>query len=246
VERKAVWWFLAGLGYLSLWSYTTPVYFSILLIPMSILTVAVINRIATSGWPELALAKWQLIIWFIPGYLLAHYIFVYYGRDWFLASHSHKIVLTMIGLAVTGVALWSWKNIQRFSPKTVLTVIVLLFLAADFSPYVKWLAHPRYTVAAASQDLQQKVGEGTVAGSWAPALCLETKLKEFPFWENIVNDQNLTKTIPVTHLLLERNYFDLEFVQRAYPEILAGARIIETYDINNRMIDLWKLNYDQK
>jgi hypothetical protein len=125
-------------------------------------------------------------------------------------------------------------------------VLLTLFIIFDFSPYLSWLARPVYTVEAAASDIQQKVGAGTVAGSWAPALCLETRVREFPFWENIVNDRDLTKAIPVTHLLLERNYFDLDYVRRAYPEILARASVEKTYNIDNKFIDLWKLNNDKK
>jgi 4-amino-4-deoxy-L-arabinose transferase-like glycosyltransferase len=245
-EKRAAWWLLIGLGYLALWSYTTPAYFLILLIPMVILATGLLSRIAAGELTAAELPAWQLVLWLAGGYFLIRYIFLFYGRDLFFANMAGKVgleILTLISLIL--VYLFTRKA-PGFKPRMTIKVLLTLFIIFDFSPYLCWLARPAYTVEAAASDIQQKVGAGTVAGSWAPALCLETRVREFPFWENIVNDRDLTKAIPVTHLLLERNYFDLDYVQRAYPEILARARVEKTYCIDNKFIDLWKLNNDKK
>jgi hypothetical protein len=94
------------------------------------------------------------------------------------------------------------------------------------------------------RDLQLKVQQGTVAGPWAPALCLETDLREFPFGDTVVNTGRIREHTSLTHLLLERREEELGFVQNKYAPLLARSRIVATYRIDNKIIDLWKLPHD--
>lgn len=246
LEREMVVWLFAALFSLMLFSYTTGAYYLILLPPMIVLSADFLRKILAGDLLNGKFSVAFYLPWGIISYLLGRYILIYCARDFYFQSIFTKVLLelSVVILLFIMVKFSTW--IVRHQSKKKFYGLITLFLLLDFSPYLYWYLNPSYKVLKTMSDLRNNIREGVIAGSWAPALCLETSLREFPFGDGVVNTENLGKKIPLTHLLLEREKEETIFVQEHYPGLLSNAHIVRTYDINNYLIDLWKLNYDKK
>ncbi len=244
LEKQAGVWLAAGIVFLMLFSYTTTAYYLILFIPSVLLASGFVYKLWHQALSPGRKAYWFNGIWFFSAYFISRYIMLFYFRDIFFQSLMAKLALeVMTIMVVTG--LWKInRKIAHYQPTTVMIAMILLFLAIDFVPYLKWVTSPRYITQEIMRDLQLKVQQGTIAGPWAPALCLETNLREFPFGETVVNTGRLKKQTSLTHLLLERREEELGFIQNNYSFLLAHSTIAATYFIDNKIIDLWKLAHD--
>lgn len=244
LEEQAGIWLVAGVTFLMLFSYTTTAYYLILFIPTVILASVFINKIRHQDLVSSAGSYWFNGIWLFAAYFIFRYILIFYFRDAFFQSMLTKLLLEMVTvLIITG--LWRLSTwLAYHQQRRVLIAIVLLFLIIDFGPYLQWLAAPQFIVQETMRDLQAKVCQGTVAGPWAPALCLETSLREFPFGEKVVNIGRLKEKASLTHLLLERRAEELGFIQNNYASLLARSTVVATYSVDNKIIDLWKLPHD--
>lgn len=244
MDKQAGIWLVAGILFLMLFSYTTTAYYLILFIPTVLLVCGFIFKVRQQALDQKPEALWFKVLWLFTAYFISRYILLFYFRDFFFQSLPAKVSLEIITLVLVA-GLWQLsRRISSFKQRTVIITLILLFLAIDFAPYVPWAAAPHYAVQEAMRDLQEKVQPGTVAGPWAPALCLETNLREFPFGDSVVNTGRLRKKTSLTHLLLERREEDLGFIQKNHASLLAHSKIVATYYIDKKIIDLWKIAHD--
>lgn len=244
LEKQAGIWLTAGILFLMLFSYTTTAYYLILFIPTVILAGVFMHKIRHQALVPIKGSYCFNGAWLFSAYFIFRYILIFYFRDAFFQSWLTKLLLEIVTvLIITG--LWrlsAW--LVYHQQRKVLIAIILLFLIIDFGPYLQWLSAPQYSTQEIMRDLQSKVRQGTVAGPWAPALCLETSLREFPFGEGIINTGKIKQKTSLTHLLLERREEELGFIQSKYASLLRGSKIVATYSVDNRLIDLWKLPHD--
>lgn len=242
-KNIALWWWV-GLIYLSVWSYTTAAYYLILIIPMSVLSALFLYRMYKGFSGQEHIPSWFFRgIWFFCSYLMIRYILLFYWRDTFFAVKINKVILEIITLSLLSL-LWTFlAETRTLRLKKISIAAFSLFLVFDFLPFIRWVVRPAYTVQCVGRDMQKIVGTGTVAGPWSPALCLETRTRAFPFWENVVNDKNLDRRTDIDYLLLERSYLELDFIKRVYPNVLQNAELLKTYHVDNRLIDLWGLTH---
>ncbi|MDD5491390.1 MAG: glycosyltransferase family 39 protein [bacterium] len=244
LDKVAGVWLVAGIVSLMLFSYTTTAYYLILFVPTVLLVCGFLYRFRRQLLVPVGHSFWFSGIWLFSAYFIFRYIMLFYFRDLFFQSLFTKLALELITvLIITG--LWKTAHwIVKFKQRNVIIVLSMLFLVLDFAPYLEWAIDPHFVVQETMRDLQTKVPQGTIAGSWAPALCLETNLREFPFDDTVVNTGRLKTATSLTHLLLERREEDLGFIQKNHASLLAHSKIIATYYIDNKIIDLWKLSHD--
>ncbi|MDD5132484.1 MAG: glycosyltransferase family 39 protein [bacterium] len=244
LEKLAGIWLAAGIGFLMLFSYTTTAYYLILFIPMVILVCGLIYKVRQQALARRPGLFWFNAIWLFSGYFIFRYIVLFYFRDIFFQSLAAKLALEIITVVIVA-GLWRLSSRLAYYPgRLVVTGTIILFLVIDFAPYLPWIAAPHYVVKETMSDLQAKIPLGTVAGPWAPTLCLETNLREFPFGEAVVNVGRLKEKTSLTHLLLERREEELGYIQQNYPFLLVRSTVVATYFVDNKIIDLWKLSHD--
>ncbi|MDD5492279.1 MAG: glycosyltransferase family 39 protein [bacterium] len=244
LEKLAGVWLAAGIAFLMLFSYTTTAYYLILFIPTVILVCGFIYKVRHRALAQRSSPFWFNAIWLFCGYFIFRYIVLFYFRDIFFQSLAAKLALEVITVLIVA-GLWRFSSrLAYYQWRLVITGTIVLFLLIDFAPYLQWVVAPHYVVQDTMRDLQSKIPQGTVAGPWAPTLCLETSLREFPFGETVVNAGRLKEKTSLTHLLLERREEELGFIRQNYPALLARSTIVATYFVDNKIIDLWKLAHD--
>lgn len=159
--------------------------------------LAVVRRGAT--WKELIIILWLIsaraVLAFSPHLYVRFYLIqfppacilagILLGRVW--RTRGEK----------TGPRDSRMQNIAAYS------AILILSLALDLMPYIRWLNTPSYQIKQATEKLASAIGDtdAVIIGEWAAPLCLDTNYKSY-YVKIIFNRKPIQlESFGVTHLL---------------------------------------------
>jgi 4-amino-4-deoxy-L-arabinose transferase-like glycosyltransferase len=253
IEVLTLLWLLGGYLMINGLNYRPVRYFIPLLPPICILAALALDRLwdkTSSG--EFSLKGLGLAV--ICGiWTLA---LVRYGYR-FHPGMFNKILLG--GGVLTGLLLILfpiWKNSRGLSgfipgggflkalPRTMATVLLLLFLAVNGLHAWRFFHDPQYKVRDTSRELGRILDRAMIAGLWAPLATIENGHRSLYVGNLWFNYRKTFDRFPVTHLFLwDGNHREEErFISKAYPEVWARAILVKTYSIKDLPVRLYQLS----
>jgi hypothetical protein len=105
---------------------------------------------------------------------------------------------------------------------------------------MKWKLNPEYAATEISADLQRRVGNGVLAGQWAPELCLENKVRTVPVWRGFVNHEDPFGKYGITHVLQWEYALGGEKFAEWYPEAFRNFKPVTKYRIKDSDLVLYE------
>jgi len=173
----------------------------------------------------------------------------------FFRAHANRwefAVVTALSLGISLVAVLAYRRWRhaRFGfpvPRVLAAGAALAafaaLLAIDLSQYERWRSTPHRSVAEAQQAMAALPGTGTVAGTWAPLLCLESRHPAVIIRHGL-NEEPL-ETLGVRYLLLERGALEElsnnAVLARLDPAIRERAVLTRTFLLGRHQVDLYEV-----
>jgi hypothetical protein len=152
--------------------------------------------------------------------------------------------LVVAALAVAG---WWWAGTRASArawplarTRALVAGVLALGIGFDLYQYGSWSLRHGYELVTLSRDLRRLPAGSLIAGPWSASATLETSHRALPMQEYLHTDRVLER-FPVTHLVIFEGGWEERFFQRAYPEVLARSRLLESYPIAGKRLFLFQL-----
>jgi 4-amino-4-deoxy-L-arabinose transferase-like glycosyltransferase len=251
-------WLLSGYFFLSLWSYYRPQrYFIYLLLPLSLFASEALIRICKGSpdRPERPNIFLCMIFWG------ASYILAIFARDYFINTQDLpilwragiEIVFLLSFLCLTLVAgslFYSYPQRLRVERRMRAGfVLIAMPLLIQSYQYIDWAMHRTYSLIEISQDLEERLDKGAIAGFWAKALSLENthRVTFLPQRQPGENEEMILRQRGIAYFLLEEEEGgDMELARRYFFQTLKKAVISREYQIGKSFLRLYELNLGQR
>lgn len=125
------------------------------------------------------------------------------------------------------------KDFVPFYGKKVFVFLLLAaFLIFHGTRYLQWALHPRFQFRDISRDLEKAIPEATIAGLWAPVICLENEHRAHEYFPGAINDYpDFFRRFGITHVFTTTHAGeDLKF-EKNFPHVMDRARLLSRYHI---------------
>jgi 4-amino-4-deoxy-L-arabinose transferase-like glycosyltransferase len=234
--EKTIWlWLLTGILFFALWRYRPIRYYTSLLPPLACLAAIAFTRIDDVG-KELRSRLWIWIGMAIPAFQIA---FVLIDRianfNYLPAQLGISTIDALIFLALTATSFFFWKQ-----PRWVFMAFAIAFLLGDMRSYLNWMIHPQFQAVEISRDLEQRIGNQTVTGQWAPELALENHMRVVPVWYGFVNSDNPFEKYNIRYILVWKYALGGEKYDQWYPQEFQQFAPEARYTIKDSDLILYK------
>lgn len=142
-------------------------------------------------------------------------------------------VLAFLLFVLTRAGFFGKKDILPFSMKRGLVFILLaVILVSHGARYLQWAFHPRFQFKQASRDLGMAFSTATIAGLWAPIICLENRHRAHEYFPGAINDYpDFIQKFGITHVFTTTHAGEDKKFEQNFPEVMAGARLLARYHI---------------
>jgi 4-amino-4-deoxy-L-arabinose transferase-like glycosyltransferase len=234
--EKTIWlWLLTGIVFFALWRYRPIRYYTSLLPPLACLAGMAFTRIADVE-KDLRSRFWIWIGMAMPAVQIG---FVLIDRFCNLNYVPEQLGIStidaLIFLALTGTSFFFWKR-----PRWVLIAFASAFLLGDMRSYLTWMIHPQFQAQEISRDLEQRIGNQTVTGQWAPELALENHMRVVPVWYGFVNSDNPFEKYNIRYILVWKYALGGEKYDQWYPNEFQKFAPEARYKIKDSELILYK------
>ncbi|PWT87665.1 MAG: hypothetical protein C5B54_11935 [Acidobacteria bacterium] len=234
--EKVLWyWLICGIIVFALWRYRPIRYYTSLIPPLGCLAGLALIRTR-----ELSEAiRRRPVVWIGLAIPALQILFVLADR-----ALQWNLVPVQLGIQTLDAVLFLLLTISAFflfrKPVSVFFAFFLVFLAGDMWNFVNWQIHPEYQAVTISSDLQKRIGNGVVAGQWAPELCLENRVRAVPVWYGFVNSKSPFQRYGISHLLVWRYALGGEKFEEWYPEDFKNFEPVTRYTIKDSELILYE------
>ncbi len=246
-EWLVVLWLAAGVLGLGVLSYRPDRYYVPLIPAVALMAGRMLSRRAVDGdgsaarpltflawivgwiWAAVAI-RYMVIVPIVVGWRVG--VLGPRWVQWVLAAVMAAGLLFVL-FAVSRRANMEWMRTAR--PWAVGTLLIASVLI-DGRQYVAWAKSRQYTMVETSRELAGVVGEGTVAGLAAPALCLENRAKTLYAWEPWFNFDNPFGRHPISHMVLAVYNGEAAWYWQKFPTWMEKAHLI-------RVLRLWQSDF---
>jgi hypothetical protein len=249
-------WFLVGYLYYALIQQRVPRHVIPQIIPLIFLTISfghhLLSRTSTAEKKPRFLSALLLFLWFLfpvsmgLKYLAKQFPQVFTGQK-ILNLALLALSSGLVFLFFVCVKAWSKRKtaILPLSFKRALVFILLaLVLILQGSRYLQWALHPQFQFKQASQDLGKALTKATIAGLWAPVICLENKHRAHESFPDFVNDQkDFLEKFKITHVFASTafNEQEIKYYRQRFPEPMRKAQLLAKYIIWKAEMLLYEL-----
>jgi len=228
------------IGYLSIsgFHYRPPRYFLSLALPMILFAWMALRWILSFDANKIKIKGHKIFTVF---YVFWAILTIFLTKK-FIYIRENEIFLLII-LFLTALTLLSFilftKKYKRHKAVTLFLVltIVALSLAHNLSLYAKWVTHPTYNMLTASRKVGTLVSNGTIAGLWAPMICMENNNHALCIASGWFNAHHPYEKYHFTHLFLWRGNQDAELKMIRKPLgrkfLKAKLKLLERFKIKN-------------
>lgn len=247
LEILAVCWLVVGAFFVSALNYHPLRYFVPLLPPLAILAALALDRLISGrSRRPYSRAFFVLEMFWLTGLVL---LLIQYSpkRLWAGGLLALAACLIAFYLSVHFRPGWAKEKLKLSGPNIWPVILALSLIAAsvaiDSYHWLGWAKNRQYTVYDTSKELGRILDQAYIAGLWAPVACLENRHRALCVGAGWFNDRDTFTRFPVTHLFLwdGNNREELRFMQKAYPEVMAGAKEIKVYTIKGLPTRLFRL-----
>jgi len=212
VEFFVTLWFVVGYFALSGFRYRPPRYFVSLVPPVIFLAICGLVWLVSVGRDEEAFFhKSPFFVVFLAWLGLTVYLINRYIRFTaadFIWGAAVSLVFFIIILR------WTKKrplpSVKRVASYGFAVALVSLILVHNLSLYGRWWKKPQYKEITISREIGKRVHQGTIAGLWAPLVCMENKNRALCIAPGWFNDRAPYEKYRFTHLFLWRGNRDAE------------------------------------
>jgi hypothetical protein len=122
-----------------------------------------------------------------------------------------------------------------FSPALKKSLVIMLFsvvILFQGSKYLRWALHPQFQFKEISQDLGRAFSSATIAGLWAPGICLENRHRAHEYYPGFINDyKDFFARFGITHVFTTTAFGEDEKFERNFPEVMRQAKLLARYHI---------------
>jgi len=116
--------------------------------------------------------------------------------------------------------------------KTLITFLLLGSTVFQLSSYMGWALNARYQFKEISLDLGKAYDKATLAGLWAPAVCLENTHRAHEYFQGYINDRkDFFEHFGVTHVFTTTAFGENLIFERNFPYIMNRAKLLSRYHI---------------
>jgi len=246
--ERGVWlWMVIGILFFAVWRYRPLRYYTSLIPPLAVLACySILYREAVSQ--SFRYGRFRFLLWLGMAIPVGQIAFVLVDRlqGWHivpdqLGIHTADAVIFIL-ISITG-TIFLLRNKTIWLP----ALLIAGMLLSDGRNYLQWMITPDNSASEISQDLQNRIPNGVLAGQWAPELVLENRLRAVPVWKDFVNSDHPFQRFGITHLLLWRYPLGDEFVKFSqwYPDDMKKFSPVKQYRIKNSELILYQRS-DQK
>ena len=234
--EKTIWlWLLTGILFFALWRYRPIRYYTSLLPPLACLAGIAFTRIGDVE-KELRSRWWIWIGMAIPALQIALVLIDRIAKLNYLPPQlGISSVDAVIFLTLTATAFFFWKR-----PRWVFIAFAIAFLSGDMRSYLTWMIHPQFQAVEISRDLEQRIGNQTVTGQWAPELALENHMRVVPVWYGFVNSENPFEKYNIRYILVWKYALGGEKYDQWYPQEFQKFTPEARYTIKDSELVLYK------
>jgi 4-amino-4-deoxy-L-arabinose transferase-like glycosyltransferase len=237
-------WFLLGYVYYALIQQRVPRHVVPQIVPLISLVIFFAHRFISTPEPEREKTRFSfgiiLFLWLLFPISLGlkglTKLFPY------LFSSQKSLNFTLFALSMGFVFLFSAvihflssrKNSILSMPAKRAIVFVLMAAVVFFhgSRYLRWASRPQFQFKEASQDLGKAFAEATIAGLWAPVICLENKHRAHEYFPGAINDyKDFLPRFGITHIFTTTHAGEDKKFEQNFPEAMAQARLLARYHI---------------
>lgn len=247
-------WFAGGHIYYAIIYQRVTRHFIPHIIPLTFLTIYFIHHLLTSpSSPRFSRLKWFYFIfvflWMIfPVSLLLKFASSRIPPHFFtpFSLNVSLIILSFLGTSLLYVVLKTWPETKiSFSfplKKGFSFSLVIGILAFQVPQYLDWAISPRYQFKHISQDLGKALEKATLAGLWAPVICLENKHRAHEYYPGVINDSpDFFHKYGITHVFTTTAYGENKNFERNFPQIMNKAQLLARYHIWKNQVLLYQV-----
>jgi 4-amino-4-deoxy-L-arabinose transferase-like glycosyltransferase len=258
LEWIMIFWFAVGFIYFALIYQRVTRHFIPQIVPMVFLSIILIHEFLQSGR---IIRPRRLKLLF--GFALLFWLFFPVSKLYKLALPKLPEFLSNIWTATTLLVVLSaltallvflmikfWpKNLEisLSSPFKKATVLIILLgvIFLNGQKYLSWALHPQFKIKLISKDLGKAFDHATIAGLWAPVICLENKHRAYESYPGLFNDEkDFLEKYEITHVFASTFFGGLEnkYYWRNFPKAMEKTKLLAKYFIWRGTVLLYELN----
>lgn len=150
--------------------------------------------------------------------------------------------------ALAALAALSLRRLPLVWGKRLLTVRVIriaalaLFLCVSLGQWGDWAATRGYRTRDVSRELAEIVPPGvTVAGDWAPGLCLNNRVRAVPVLPDLANGQDPLTTLRPGFVLVAQTPYPVRYWQRAAPSVVRPENVAAWFRVHDYTLILYRI-----
>jgi len=217
-ELFMICWLVGSTVFMSPFNYQPLRYHFLLIIPMSILSGLLLDRVRTITIGGLGkLSWWRLIVLFLLLWYLLHYVFIHpFNSDVKFPEYYRTVWYSAAGaFAAAFVLVFTLKNrtlglTARLGPAAIALALSISVVVQGVSFY-NWYRTRSYNIEEAAADLSLLVSpDAVISGQYGPALAAAGKLRSFPYFLSSDFDATAAtfRQYPVTHIAVSSSTWE--------------------------------------
>ena len=147
------------------------------------------------------------------------------------------LILSLLMTLLLFLFLKFWTKKEKFLPAPSFKIILLILLLSasmifQVSKYMGWALNPQFQLKEASQDFGKAFDKATLAGLWAPAVCLENEHRAHEYFQGYINDRkDFFERFNITHVFTTTAFNEDLIFERNFPQVMNRAKLLARYHI---------------
>jgi len=248
-------WFIIGHIYYAVIYQRVTRHFIPHIIPLIFLTLVFVHHLLTS-FPR------QRKFEFRWSYFVLVFIWMLFPASLFLRTVSRRlpshlfsdysliimtIIISFLGTLLLYLLSKIWQKTKLNFPfsfkKTACVLLIITIFAFQIPQYLDWAISPHHQFKHISQDLGKVLENATLAGLWAPVICLENKHKAHEYYPKVINDcPEFFQKYKITHIFTTTYAGENHYFERNFPEVMNKAQLLARYHVWRTQVLLYQIH----
>jgi hypothetical protein len=158
----------------------------------------------------------------------------------FAGQNSLNITLLIASLLLAMIGLGLLKMLAKFrrdlvpsqGKKSVMIFCLAAVLIFQGIKYFDWALSPQFQFRNISRDLGKAFSQATIAGLWAPVICLENTHRAHEYFPGVINDhKDFFQRFGITHVFTTTAFGENQKFERNFPDVMRDAELLALYHI---------------
>lgn len=249
-------WYMSGTVYFSIIQQRVTRHFIPQIIPMVFLSVWLIRDFLKKSsfskpdkigfFPWLALFLWLLFPLSKIVKPLLDILPPIYSNIWLATAVLITFSFSVTLLVLLLIRVWPDHRkivLSSTARRTAVALILLGVFVVNGKQVLSWALYPQYKIKHISQDLGSALDRASIAGLWAPVICMENSHRAHEYFPGAFNDtKDFLEKYGITHILATTFFGEINDYRRNFPEAMNNARLLVRYHIWKGDVLLFELN----